>query len=103
MAICLTVVDNKNLNNWLINKVDQALIHTAEYGKILIIHGSTDYHENLLTLSEDRVKHILKDKDVKILTCHSLLYPKWVQERCLILSKDPITISWYGGSTYSAH
>lgn len=100
MSICLTIANNSSLNNWLNRKVDQVVVHTCEYGKIFILHGSTDYHVNLQTLSSDRVKHILKDKDIKILTCHSLCYPKWVQDRCLILTKDPINIAWMGEGTY---
>ena len=100
MSICLTIANNVSINNWLTRKVDQCLVLTAEYGKVFILHGSPDYHVNLQTLSSDRVKHILKDKDIKILTCHSLHYPKWVQDRCLVLTKDPVTIAWMGEGTY---
>lgn len=101
--IALTVENGNSLNNWLTNKVNQALVHTKEYGLVLVVHGSPDYQENLNTLSLECVKHILKDKQVSILTCHSLCYPEWVQKRCLVLTKDPVTISWYGGSTYFAN
>jgi hypothetical protein len=100
MSICLTIANNVSINNWLTRKVDQCLVHTAEYGKVFILHGSLSYQTNLQTLSSDRVKHILKDKDIKILTCHSLHYPKWVQDRCLVLTKDPINIAWMGEGTY---
>jgi hypothetical protein len=102
MTIALTINNGKCLNNWLTGKVSQCLVDTVEYGKVFIFHGSPYYQENLNTISQECVKHILKDKNIKILTCHSLCYPEWVQKRCLILTQDPVTIMWYGGSTYFA-
>lgn len=105
MTIALTINNGTgtSLNNWLTRKVSQCLVDTVEYGLVLVIHGSPDYLENLNTVSQECVKHILKNKQVKILTCHSLCYPEWVQKRCLILTKEPVTISWYGGSSYFAN